>query len=69
MTVKLSDAARAALMNAPCSRQGATIPASTHGPVVAELRNAGLVGAYGGLTRAGTVERDRAVTALMDQLL
>lgn len=69
MTVKLSDTAKAALINASTSRQGALLPQHTPGPVVTELRNAGLIGAYGGLTRTGGVERDRAITQALDAAL
>lgn len=69
MTVKLSEQARAALINASAARQGATLPSTTPGPVLLELRNAGLIGAYGGLTRTGTIARDRAVTEKLEKLL
>lgn len=60
----LSEAAKSALIDAGTSRQGVTVK-STNPKVVYELRTAGLIGDGYGLTRKGTIERERV---LEDQL-
>ena len=68
MTAKLdlSEDARTALINAGTNRQGAKVMATW--PVHKELVAAGLIGDGGGLTRAGTIERERLVTEALDDL-
>lgn len=62
----ISTAARNALVNVGTNRQAATIPASTPKDVVAELQRAGLIGEGRGLTRRGTIERERYVNMIVD---
>jgi len=64
--MKLSRAAEDALVNASSSRQGAVLPEMSAG-VAAELVNAGLIGGEYGLTRKGTVERERVVTKRLEE--
>jgi hypothetical protein len=68
MTLKLSTGARTAILSAGTSRQGAkTYPLENHA-VRDELRSAGLIGPDDGLTRAGTIARERIVDSLMEDL-
>lgn len=53
-----------ALLAAPTGRQGALVPAIAS--VQRELKELGLVGPDGGLTRAGTIARQRAMSAAED---
>lgn len=66
MTAKLSAGAERALINTGSNRQGATIPSTTTQEVAQELRRAGLVGLMG-LTRAGTIARERLVNRVLDE--
>ena len=65
MTLKLSDPARKALHNVGTSRQGAKVT-GVPAFVLVELAHAGLIGAAGGLTQAGTIARERIVDASYD---
>lgn len=60
----LSEAARVALVNAGTNRQGAVVQALPG--VLAELEVAGMIGVKDGLTRSGTIARERIVTAMLD---
>lgn len=66
MMVQLTKAAREALIAVGTRRQGATINTVTPGPVADELRNAGLIGPGNGLTRRGTIVRERLLDAALD---
>lgn len=66
MTNNLTPEALAALANVGTNRQAATIPATTAPVVRLELDAAGLIGPGGGLTRRGTVVRQRHMDALLD---
>jgi hypothetical protein len=69
MTTKLTAAASAALINVGTSRQGAVIAMTARMPepaVLRELMDNGLVSSRYCLTRAGSIARDRAVTASVD---
>jgi hypothetical protein len=66
MTNGLSKEAAEALFNVGTNRQGATIAHNTPAVVVAELRTAGLIGFNLGLTRRGTIARERISNALLD---
>lgn len=61
---ELSPAASAALVNAGSNRQGADVPATPE--VLNELWAAGLIGAGNGLTRAGSIYRQKMMTRLLD---
>ncbi len=58
---KLSEAAESALIAAKCNRQGTVVTADA--VVITELFDQGLVGAGDGLTRKGTIARERLVLA------
>lgn len=68
MTYPLSRDAADTLIDTGTNRQGATISDATSEAVVHELQRAGLIGEGYGLTRKGTIERDRLVIARMDTL-
>jgi len=59
-TPELTEAAKSALISTGTSRQGATPTSPMTAEVKAELVDAGLIGPRGGLTRRGTIVRDRA---------
>lgn len=61
----MSEEAKQALIDAPSSRQGTKILGLDH-VVIAELLNAGVLGAGWGLTARGGIERDRLVTEALD---
>lgn len=67
--MKLSEAARTALINAASGRQGANVTESGRctGEAAYELRDAGLIGIQGGLTRKGSIERERIMNAELDR--
>jgi hypothetical protein len=69
MTLKLelSTAARTALLSAGTSRQGAKTYPRENQAVRAELLAAGLIGDNDGLTMRGTIAREKAVDALLDE--
>lgn len=60
---KMSKEAAAALINAR-PNQGAEVKGTPR--ALAELSSAGLVGPEHGLTRKGTIERERALNAALD---
>ena len=65
--MQMSEAAKKALMSAKSNRQGESV----HGVdawVLGELSRRGLVGAGGGLTRLGSIERERLESADLDAL-
>lgn len=62
--MNLSEAAKKALINAGTSRQGAEVFTDTQ--TAAELQALGLVKVRFGLTRTGTIARDRAVAEALD---
>ena len=66
MTPELSAQAQAALIGVGTNRQGATISPRTVEVVVWELTAAGLIGRDRGLTRRGTIVRERVMTAALD---
>jgi hypothetical protein len=61
---KMSKQATAALINAGTNRQGAAIKADD--ATLAELVKLNLIGPERGLTRKGTIERERAMNAALD---
>lgn len=66
MTLKferISKSAQSALITAGTNRQGAKVTASP--TVLQELMVAGLIGPGLGLTRAGTIERERLINAAL----
>lgn len=66
---ELSDRARIALVNTGTNRQGARVPVSRNESMAwAELTEAGLIGPDGGLTREGSIYRERHTNQLMDEL-
>lgn len=67
MTMNLSEAAKTALINAGSNAQGTKVCANTR-EVVAELKDAGLIGIQGGLTRKGTIAREKLVNAKLDEM-
>jgi hypothetical protein len=71
MTVKLdqlSMTARTVLLSAGTSRQGARTYPRENESARQELLSAGLIGDKDGLTRAGTIVRERLVDRLMESL-
>lgn len=66
MIANLSKSAETALVNVGTLRQGATVNTITTTEVVAELQTAGLIGPGYGLTRRGTIARQRLVYAALD---
>lgn len=70
MTDKLSEAAKSALINASGSMQGASVLHAgnvfSH-KVEAELKQAGLIGDRQGLTRQGSIAREKLTRAAEDQ--
>lgn len=62
--LELSPAAAAAIVNAPCSAQGATVTGDAE--IIKELREAGIIGPKDGLTRTGSIRRERIVSAWLD---
>lgn len=67
-TMALSTGAADALVAVGTNRQGATVSDRTPANVVDELFGAGLIGVGNGLTRRGTIERERIVRAQLDAL-
>lgn len=65
---RLSAQARGALANVGTSRQGAVLSAGVSALVRTELSVAGMIGQGGGLTRTGSIMRDRIMTAMLDEL-
>lgn len=63
--MEITGAAATALADCGTNRQGTPIPASTATEVRRELERAGLIGPNAGLTRRGTIVRQR----LMDEML
>ena len=66
MAVKLTEAATQALLSVDTLRQGATPRGHLTEDTFEELKLAGLLGKGGGLTRRGTVARQRLVDTLLD---
>lgn len=62
--LELSPAAAAAIVNAAGSAIGSVVTGSAE--IIKELREAGIIGAKGGLTRKGSIRRERIVNAWMD---
>lgn len=65
---ELSSGALTALMNTGTNRQGALVPVGRNTMIRAELAEAGLIGPDGGLTRTGSIRRERHRNSLMDEL-
>jgi hypothetical protein len=63
--MQISQAAKDALINAGTNRQGARVQAPLD--VKWELENLGLIGRGTGLTRKGTIARERAVNEALDK--
>lgn len=63
--MEITTAAAEALINCGTNRQGT--PVQANGWVTDELRAAGLVGPNAGLTRKGTVYRERLVDETLDK--
>lgn len=66
MTQNLSPAAQSIVINLPSSRQGATPKGKNATAALMELQSAGILGADYGLTRTGSVYRDRLLAARLD---
>lgn len=66
MTNNLTPEALTALANVGTNRQGAEIHPYTATEVRRELQVAGLIGPFGGLTRKGSIVRQRHMDALLD---
>ena len=67
ITETLSPQARTALLSVGTNRQGATPRQRDAGPeVMWELEAAGLIGPGGGLTRKGSIVRQREVTRSLE---
>jgi hypothetical protein len=60
----LSERAKSALLAAKSNRQGEVTGAV--GPTMRELFDAGLIGEDGGLTRKGTIVREKLLSAALD---
>lgn len=67
-TNKLSREALTALANVGTSRQGSVVPVARNSGVWRELEAAGMIRSGGGLTRAGSITRERHVNQLLDTL-
>lgn len=65
-SANLSKAARSALINAKSSHQG--VPTGATGDAARELRDAGLIGPDGGLTRRGSAVRMTEVRKLEEEM-
>ena len=61
----LTEAAITALINVGTNRQGAIIPPNSLPSVLRELKVAGYIKGYG-LTRTGTIARERIVNAALE---
>lgn len=68
MNVNLTRDAENALIDVGTNRQGATINSTVDSVTVRELQDAGLIGDGYGLTRRGTIVRQRLVDAVLDAL-
>lgn len=68
MTVQLSPQALTALMNTGTNRQGSAVPVARGSALWRELEAAGMIRSGGGLTRAGSIARERHATRLLDEL-
>jgi hypothetical protein len=68
MTQNLSPAAQTALINAGSSRVGVQVGdyRLSGAEVFEELKNAGLIGDNDGLTRQGSIVREKLVAAALD---
>jgi hypothetical protein len=64
--MKLSTKALDALVNAGTNRQGAKV--TSRPEVIEELRKAGQIAEGDGLTRAGTITREREMSVRMDEM-
>lgn len=65
---QLSREALSALMSVGTNRQGAAVPVARDSGVWDELKTAGMIRDGGGLTRAGSIVRQREADRLMDEL-
>lgn len=65
MTTQLSPSAQSKLLEAKSSHQGAMVPFGDI-PAWTELEAGGLIGSAGGLTRKGSIERERLVAKRLD---
>lgn len=63
----MTGAARTALIDIGTSRQGALPRAGVTGAQMAEMSRLGLIGPQGGLTRKGSIMRDRLIEAALDE--
>ena len=66
MKVQLTEDARQALLSTDTNRQGATPRGRVAEDTLKELKLAGLLGRGGGLTRRGTIVRQRLMDARLD---
>jgi hypothetical protein len=64
-TANISQAAKDALYGAGTNRQGTKVQGTPE--VLAELDRAGLIGPGGGLTRSGTIARQRVADAKLEE--
>lgn len=64
MTMNLSEAAKTALINAEHAGQGAKVAEGAFDELYAE----GFVGGLGGLTRKGTIAREKLVNAKLEEM-
>lgn len=63
---EMSEAAQSVLINMSSSRQGTTPKGKNPTDALAELQVAGVLGDDYGLTRRGSIVRDRLVSARLD---
>lgn len=63
--MNMSEAAKSALINTPSGQQGAQVKGNHK--VIDELEALGLLGARNGLTRKGTIQREKAMRAAEDE--
>lgn len=65
--MEITAAAAGALVDAGTNRQGATIPTTTPIEARRELVAAGLIGPTAGLTRKGTIVRERIMEEMLEK--
>jgi hypothetical protein len=63
---ELTPKAKTTLINVGSSRMGAVIPQGTPAEVIGELARHGLIGTCDGLTKAGQILRERALTEALE---
>lgn len=64
----MSTAARTALMNIGTMRQGSTCGPAAPSAVISELKSLGFLGDGGGLTRKGSIKRQRIADEQFEEM-